>query len=167
MLALIKWPRRHGSLTKASSSFPRRTRESDRPIRARRRDTQSAVVTALRGEEPARRRRVGTRPDPSPDKQEGSCWSRLLPKLTSSCQQEQRPKQDPEGPRAQIRLRQVDCPPLVCDRRSSSLVRRRGSPLSSQGRFLGEKLCDSILLEHRVTEGQRWGGWRKSRFQSQ
>ena len=90
VLALVKWPRRHGSLTKASSSFPQRT-ESDRPIRARRCDTQSAVITALRGEEPTRRHRA-SRPHQihlqANRRSQRSCCSCVLPNSPNSCREE-------------------------------------------------------------------------------
>ncbi|KAI9515056.1 hypothetical protein NQZ68_027920 [Dissostichus eleginoides] len=46
--------------------------ESDRPIRAGRCDTQSAVITALRGEEPGRGHHAPARSqqDPSPNKRD-------------------------------------------------------------------------------------------------
>lgn len=168
MLALIKWPRRHGSLTKASSSFPQRTRESDRPIRAGRRDTRSAVITALRGEGPAGRRRAGA-PSGSISRQPGSApagpvFSPNSPRTDASKNSDQSNTR-----RAPVHRSDPDRL-LVWDRRSSSLVARRGSPLSSQGRSLWEKLCDSILFEHESWRGSTgvgvgWG-W-KSRFQSQ
>lgn len=62
----------------------------------------------------------------------------------------------PEGPRAQIRLRQVDCPRLVRVGDLHHLERVCGLPKSSQARFLWEKLYDSILLEYR--HGDTAGG---------
>lgn len=71
VLVLIKWPSRHGSLTKASPSSPQHT-ESDRPIRAGRCDMQSAVITALRRQEPGRGHHTPARSqqDPSPNKRD-------------------------------------------------------------------------------------------------
>lgn len=159
MLALIKWPRRHGSITKASSSFLQHT-ESDRPIRARRWDTQSAVITALRGEEPARRQRA-SRPDQihlqANRRSQRSCCLCVLPKLSKQLPfRIVRATHHPEGSRAQIRLRQVDCPRLVRVGDLHHLERVCGLPKSSQARFLWEKLYDSILLEYR--HGDTAGG---------
>lgn len=69
VLVLIKWPSRHGSPTKASTP-PSQRSKTDRPIRAGRCDMQSAVITALRGEEPDRGHHTPARSqqDPSPNK---------------------------------------------------------------------------------------------------
>lgn len=66
-------------------SPPPQRMESDKPIRAGRCDMQSAVITALRREEPGRGHHTpaGSQQDPSPNKHDepGPCRSCVLPEL--------------------------------------------------------------------------------------